>query len=338
MKFSTLLFSLLVLTACKMEKQLDTFEKSTTNLEQTTNDLSYTTEDIKRIADAIFPQIRTGDTIRVRNEEWDILTNEKKGLGEKFVAAGVFFQALEFQFWTANNSDNDDVLTYMYRDAADEFQGRMYDLYRKVNLDSMSPIKEGKRHNEEMAFYALAMTMDRNHHFQMELKKKYPNLKFVSFMEIIKGALVKDKAGLNVDLHEEILLSGINMEIIQELYKARVDILSALALRDLVDQRNMTIGNLSKAAVFMATRGRLGSLDIPETYDYASAHTKSNVLRFLNRALESKSFLKEIGIKHKMEKTLRSAFNSIDFNEETGTQTDDPTREEIRKKIEQLLL
>jgi hypothetical protein len=337
MKTSPLLLSLLMVSACKVEKQIDTFEKRTSNLEKTTNGLSYTTEDIKKIADAIYPQIRTGDGIRVRNEAWSILTNERKGLGEKMVAGGVYFQALEYQFWTAHNSDNENVLHLMYRDAADEFQGRIYDLYLKVDLKEMSPLKTGKRNNEETAFYALAMTMDRSHHFQQELQKKYPDLSFMTFMDIVKKCLTKDKSGLPVELHEEILLSGINKEIILELYKARIDVLSALALRDLVDQRNMTIGHFSKAAIFLVTQGRLGSLEIPETYDGVNVHTKNNVIKYLDRALEAKSFLESIGINHKMEKMLRSAYNSIDFNQGTGDRTKDPTREQIRTRIKALL-
>jgi hypothetical protein len=225
----------------------------------------------------------------------------------------------------------------MYRDAADEFQGRIYDLYLKVDLKEMSPLKTGKRNNEETAFYALAMTMDRSHHFQQELQKKYPDLSFMTFMDIVKKCLTKDKSGLPVELHEEILLSGINKEIILELYKARIDVLSALALRDLVDQRNMTIGHFSKAAIFLVTQGRLGSLEIPETYDGVNVHTKNNVIKYLDRALEAKSFLESIGINHKMEKMLRSAYNSIDFNQGTGDRTKDPTREQIRTRIKALL-
>lgn len=326
---------LLFAGACsKYDKKLNNFEKTTSNLDQTTTGMSQKADDIKSVANAIFPQIRSGDTIRVRNEEWDILTNEDKGLGEKMVAGGIFFQALEYQFWTANNSDTPHVLELMFRDAADEFQGRMYDLYRKVKVKSMSPIMEGKRYSSDMAFFALAFTMDRSHHFQEETSKKYPHLKFVTFQEIIKNALLKEKNKIPAQRHEAILLSGINKEIITELYKARVDILAALALRDLVDQRNMTIGNYSKAAVFMATGGRLGSIEVPDTYSESNSYTKQNVITYLTEAVKTQEFLESIGIKKKMEKKLKSAFGAIDFNEEA-----DPSLEEknARDQIQGLL-
>lgn len=326
-----------LLSACsKVEKQIDSFEKTAGNMDKTTTKVAYTADDIKEIADAIFPQIRTGDTVRVRNEEWDILTNKEKGLGEKLVAAGIFFQALEYQFWTSNNYDNKAVLELMYRDAADEFQGRMYDLYRKIDIEDMSPTKLGKRQSDEMAFYALAMTMDRSHHFQAELSKKHPNLKFVTFLDIIQNALLKEKKGGKVEKHEAILLSGINKEIIVELYKARVDILAALALRDLVDQRNMSISHYSKAAVFKLTGGRLGSIDVPETFETANIYTKQSAENYLLAALKAKTFLDKIEIPHTLEKTVRSALKKVDLNDDDMSTTDEE-KAELNNLIQQLV-
>lgn len=331
-----LIIPLLMFASCsKVEKEIETFQKTTDRLDKTTTGVSYTAESIKEIANSIFPQMRSGDTIRVRNEEWDILTDKEKGLGEKMVAAGIFFQALEYQFWTANNMDNKSVLELMFRDAADEFQGRMYDLYRKVNIKGMSPVKEGKRHSDELAFYALAFTMDRSHHYQSETAKKYPDLKFVTFQDIIRNALTKEKKSLPVEKHEAILLSGINKEIITELYKARVDMLATLALRDLVDQRNMTIGNYSRAGVFMVTGGRFGSMDVPETLQESNIYTKQNVIQYLKASLEAKEFLNSIEIKHKMEKTLRSAFLAIDFDEVDNK--NDTHVQEIRSLVQKLI-
>jgi hypothetical protein len=339
-QFASLSLAILLLNTAscsKVEKRLDNFQKTTSNLDSTASVMSKKAEDIKQIASAIFPQIRSGDTIRVRNEEWDILTNEDKGLGEKMVAGGIFFQALEYQFWTAYNADTAHVLELMYRDAADEFQGRMYDLYRKVDRKDMSPLMEGKRYSSDMAFYALAFTMDRSHHFQEELSRKYPNLKFVTFQDIIRNALTKEKNGQKVERHEAILLSGINKEIIQTLYHARTDILTAMALRDLVDPRNMTIGNYSKAAVFMITGGRFGAIEVPETYDHSNEYTKNNIINYLNEAIRARDFLASIGIKHKMEKKLKSALSAIDFNEASNDSSEDKTREEIRRLIQKLM-
>ena len=332
--FGTLLIALFIAGACS---KMDSFEKNTQKLDKTTTKMSYTAEEIMLIANSIFPQIRSGDTIRVRNEEWDILTNPDKGLGEKFVASGIFFQALEYQFWTAKNSDNKDVLEYMFRDAADEFQGRMNDLYMKVNIKKMSPLNEGKKYNFDMAFYALAMTMDRRHHFQEEIQKRYPGLKFVTFMEIIETALVKEKENRELRNHENILLAGINKEIILELYKARVDIYAALALRDLVDQREMRLSHYSRAAIYMFTGGRFGSIEIPETYRDANASTKVNIIKYLTKAVEAKKFLTRIEVQHETEKKLKSALLAIELENDQNPGGDDKSKGQIEVLIKELL-
>lgn len=320
----------------KVEKKVDAFQKTTNNLDQTASGMSKKAEDIRVIAGAIFPQIRSGDTIRIRNEEWQILKDKEVGLGEKMVAAGIFFQALEYQFWTAYNGDTPHVLELMFRDAADEFQGRMYDLYRKVNTKGMSPINEGKKYSEEMAFYAMAFTMDRRHYFQEELQKKYPNIKFVTFQEIIQNALTKEKNKIPAEKHEAILLSGMNKEIIIELYRARVDILAAMALRDLVDPRNMTISNYSKSAVFLATGGRFGAIEVPDTYEDSNSYTKMNVISYLKEAVKTREFLASLNIKKSLEKKLKSTYSSIDFKSSVDTDSDDEARVEIQQLLEKL--
>ena len=340
-KTSALALSFLVLfTACskveKVEDRIESFDKTTQNMDKTTKSMSYTADEIKEIAISIFPQMRSGDTVRVRNEEWDILTNKEKGLGEKLVAGAIYFQALEFQFWTANNLDNQDVLNNMYHNAAEEFQGRIYDLYLKIDRTSMSPTKHGKRQSDELAFYALAMTMDRSHLFQTEMIKRYPKLKFVTFLDIIQGALIKAKNKQPVQKHEALLLAGINKEIIIELSKARIDILAALALRDLVDQRNMTVSQYSKAAIFRMTRGKYGSIDLPETYDTSDIYTTQNAEGYLISALKTKEFLAKVGIAAKLEKNVLSAFKKIELNRDDETTTEEQ-KSNLRTLIDKII-
>lgn len=314
MKASNLFFSMLLLSgACS---KIDGFKKDTDSMNKTTQELKSSTNSITDLAHSLFPQIRSGDTIGIRDRQWDILNNKDKKLGQKMVAGGVFFQSFEYQFWTANNiNDNRIVLDYMYRDAADEFQGRMYDLYREINPRKMSPTNEGKSQNEEQAFYAMAFTMDRGHHFQKELSRKNPGLELVTFYKIIKDCLVKEKRKSHLKEHEIILLSGINKEIITELLKARVDMLASLALKDLIELRDMGVTHYAKAAVFKITMGRLGSIDIPETYAESNEATKINVENYLHSAVETKNFLKNMDIPFRMEKTVRSAFKEIEFTE-----------------------
>lgn len=316
MKVTNLFCFMLILSGgCS---KIDGFKKDTDSMNKTTQELKSSTNSITDLAHSLFPQIRSGDTVGIRDRQWDILNNEHKKLGQKMVAGGVFFQSFEYQFWTANNiNDNKTVLDYMYRDAADEFQGRMYDLYREINPRKMSPTKEGKKQNEEQAFYAMAFTMDRGHHFQKELARKNPGLKLVTFYKIIKDCLLKERNKSQLKEHEIILLSGINKEIITELLKARIDMIASLALKDLIELRDMGISQYAKAAVFKITMGRLGSIDVPETYAVSNQATKINVENYLRSAIETRNFLKLVEVDFKLEKTVRSAFKEIEFTEDS---------------------
>lgn len=316
---------------------MDAFEKNTDRLDQTTTGVASSTEEIRLIANSVYPQIRSGDTIRIRNEEWDILTNREKGVGEKAVAAGVFFQALEYQFWSPSAADNQIVLEQMYRDAADEFQGRMYDLYRKINPRKMSPLNQSSKYSDELAFYALSLTMDRRHHFQTEFMRKYPRIKLVSFQQIIEEALVKELQGKELKDHEHILLAGINKEIIIELYKARVEMNAAFALRDLVDERKMKLGHYSRAAIFIATGGRLSNIDIPETFREANQSTFINITNYLKKARAAKVFLSRIGVDYEMEKTIRSAFKSLELETDNNNRSTMIYKEQIENLIQDLI-
>lgn len=337
-KFMLLLLAALFLGACsKVEKQLNSFEKNTDRLDKTTSNVAYTTEEIQLIANAIFPQIRSGDSIRIRNEEWDILTNRNKGIGEKSIAAGVFFQGLEYQYWSGTGPDNNLVLNYMYSDAADEFQGRMYDLYRKINPRKMSPLNQSPKYNFELAFYALSLTMDRRHHFQKEFMRKHPRIKLVSFQEIIEGALLKEYQGAELEPHEHILVAGINKEIILELYKARVDMNAAFALRDLVDERQMTLTHYSQAGLFIITDGLLSEVEIPETFKEANESTFINVINYLEKAKAAKVFLKRIGVEHKMGKMLRSALKTLELETEENDRAAKTYKVRIEKLIQDLI-
>lgn len=337
-KSGFLLLSVFLLCACsKVEKQLNAFEKNTDRLDQTTTGVANTTEEIRLIANSVYPQIRSGDTIRIRNEEWDILTNREKGIGEKSVAAGVFFQALEYQFWSASAPDTQIVLEQMYRDAADEFQGRMFDLYRKINPRKMSPLNQSKKYSDELAFYALSLTMDRRHHFQTEFMRKYPRVKLVSFQQIIEEALVKELQGADLQDHEHILLAGINKEIILELYKARVDMNAAFALRDLVDDRKMKLSHYSRAAIFIGTGGRLSNIEIPETFREANKSTYINVINYLKKARTAQIFLSRIGIAYKMEKNIRSAFKSLELETDRNNRSALVYKTQIEQLIKDLI-
>lgn len=332
---SALLMCLLLTTACSKVKELD---KRTENMEKSTERVSAVTDDLKETTTIMYQQIRSKEAEDTRDEKFEILMSKEADMGTRITAAGVYFKSMEFQLWNDNDTfDNVDARDVLYLDAANEFTRRMCDLYDKINVKKMSPTKSNEM---EMSFYALAAALHMNHTFQDEVAKS-KSFEAVSMYDVIKKALLKDLNRKPLKEHEEILVNGINREIMIELIKARVDILSALALKNLTDKRDMTLGQKAKALLFKVSGGAFGSIDLPEVYDLSNDTTKNYVEKYLDGALKAKTFLKELGVDKKLEKTLKSAFKNIDFNEKKMTEEEkqkiDDRKEAIKGLINNLL-
>jgi hypothetical protein len=332
---SVVLACLLLTTACSKVNELD---KRTESMERSTEKVSSVTDDLKETTTVMYQQIRSKEAEDTRDEKFQILMSKEAEMGTRITAAGVFFKSLEFQLWNDNDTfDNREALNALYLDAANEFTRRMCDLYDKINVEKMSPTKNDKL---EQSFYALAAAVHMNHTFQDEVAKS-KNFETVSMYDVIKKALLKDKNHKPLREYEEILVNGINREIMIELIKARVDILSALALKNLTDKRDMTLGQKAKALLFKATGGSFGSIDLPEVYDLSNDTTKNYVEKYLDGAVKAKEFLNTLGVEKKLEKTIKSALKNIDFNEKKLSEEEkaktDNRKEVIRALINNLV-
>lgn len=330
-----LLITLFIFSSCSKVKE---FENKTASMEKTTKEMSSTTNQMKSTTTTMYQQIRSKEAEDTRASKFEDLLNDEKNFGEKFTAAGVYFKSFEFQLWNPNvNYEDVSNREDLFLDAANEFTKRISDIYEEINVNSMSPTKTGKSKNEEMAFYSLAATMHFIHSHQQDLADKN-NLDSISLYDLIKGALLKDINHDNLSEYEIVLLSGINKEIMIELIKARVDILSALALKDLTDKRKMSFGQKAAAFFFKISGGRIGTIDLPEVYEKSNEATKITVANRLEGAMKARNFLKEIGVSKDLEKTLRSAFSNIDLNNsDERSKAEDDYRKNIKFLINNLL-
>lgn len=334
MKMSSLVLACLMFSAaCSKVKELD---KRTENMEKATETMSSTTDEMKETTSAMYQQIRSKESEDTRDEKFSILMNDEADMGTRLTAACVFFKSLEFQLWTDNETyDNAHARDVLFLDAANEFTRRMTDLYSHINVNKMSPTKDNNEF--ESSFYAIAATMHMNHSYQDEAASKNSKMKINSFYDLMKKSLLKERDKRALDEHEEVLLQGINREIMIELIKARVDIMSALALKNLTDKRDMTLGQKAKGLLFKATGGRFGSIQLPEVFDKSNDATKIYTEKYLEGALKAKNFLKEIGIEKPLEKTVKSAFKHIDFNEKNVEVKDDADLDKKKESIKSLI-
>lgn len=335
-KSSVLIATLLFVVSCSKIKELD---KRTEKMENSTEQMSKTTDEMRDTTGTMYQQLRSKDAEETRDRQFRALLENKDGMGGRIKDAGIYFKAFEFQLWTGKGNDTQRHREALLLDAANEFVRSITDIYDGLNLKSMSPTK---KEVNAMSFYALAASMHSLSTFQEELVAANPKIKPISFYDIIKSALLKDNNNQPLKAYEEVLVSGMNKEIMIELVKARVDIIGALALRDLTDQREMTFGQKTKAAIFKMSFGTLGSIDLPQVYEKSNNSTKSEIEKRLDAANNAKSFLKEIGVIKSLEKTLKSAYTSIDLNSSSNNKGQkeekiDEKRENIKSLINTLL-
>lgn len=334
MKFSSVVIAGLLFTAaCSKVEELD---KRTQNMERSTEKVSTTTDEMKETTSVMYQQIRSKEAEDTRDEKFEILMNKEADFGTRITAAGVYYKSMEFQLHTQNGDfDNNENLKEFYLDAANEFTRRMCDLYEKINVKKMSPTKNDKM---EMSFYALAVTMHMNHSFH-DLVAKSKQEDAVSMYDLIKKAIRKDAEGKRLNEHEEILMAGINKEIMIELLRARVDILSALALKNLTDKRDMTLGQKAKALLFKVTGGKYGDIVLPEVYDKSNEATKIYIEKYLDGAVKTKAFLAQYKLERPVEKTVKTALKNIDLSTDSQEEGKDfdKHRETIQNHINDLL-
>jgi hypothetical protein len=314
MKKSVVLLSILSLSiSCSKIKEV----------ENNMNNLKETTTEMKNNSEVRNQQATSAEAQDTRNEQFKILNSKDEDFGAKMAAADVYFKSLEFQFLSVKESDQGQAREVLLLKAANEFTTKITDIFNKINVKKMSPINEGKRQSEEKAFYALASTMHVNSQIQEDFIEKKAGIKSISFYDAIKSALKKDDMNDSMKEYEEVLVSGMNKEIMIELIKARIDILSALALKNLTDKRDMTLGQKLKAGLFKITGGKYGAIDLPELYTKSNGPTKKQTIKYLDAATKAKRFLSSINVEKELEKTLKAAFSKIKL----GDSEEDPSEE-----------
>lgn len=293
-KSAALLTTLMVLVACSQAK-----DPSSSQIQEVKKQNEEISQEIE--------EIRESDHLISRSLKMENLIAKDLKFSARVSAASLYFKSFNF--------DNQKTKDAKLISAANDFTTHIPGIYEEINLKRMSPTKDGKSHSSEQAFYALALTMHMNHHYQNNFLDASADSKGISFYDVIKKAISRESSGENLAEHEEVLMSGMNKEILIELIKARVDIMSAMALKNLTDKRDMTFGQKVKAFLFKLSGGRLGAIELPETFTKANEPTKKQTIGYLTAAIKAKSFLDKQGIEKDLEKSLKSTFSKIKLGE-----------------------
>lgn len=323
---------LALLCSCSKIKKL---EDNMDNMTNRTGQMSSTTDAMKETTAVMYQQVRSKEAEDTRNKKMTIIKDNDQHFGAKLAAAAVYFKSFEYQLWTGlSGYDNEKMKELLYLDAVNEFTKQLTDIYALVNVNKMSPTNDGKKFRMDQAFYSLSVTIHMNHHYQ---ELKVPNKdNRVSMLKMVKTALEKDSIGSHLLEHEEVLVAGLNKKMLIHLLGARVDMLSALALKNMTDKDNMNLSQTVKGAIFKITGGKLGAINLPETLEGANTATLNQIETYLEEALNTKKFLAEIGVEKNLEKTLRSAYTHLAFTKDPSVRKSGQM-ENIIKIIEEII-
>ncbi len=321
-KSSILLAGLLLLASCSKVNHLT---ETAENLDKNTASLSKNTKAVETTSGTMYEQFRSKESEEARARKFHEIVDDHGAKAERFGTksnnAVVYYEAFEFQLWTGSlDFDTRAKREAMFEDASNEFTRRLTDLYDVINTKKMSPTADIEHNNDEFAFYALAVGMHFDHQYQKTQANK-AGFGEKSFYDVVKHALTLEYKKQDMEAHEAILVQGINKEIMIELLKARVDMITALAVKNLTDKRKLSLFSAPtqaiKALLFKASFGHLGALDIPETFTENNKETNDRVIDLLDGAKKTKDFLASIGVTHQIEKNIRSVAQNLELAPKT---------------------
>jgi len=325
----TLMLPVVFASCSKVEKLEGQLDKVST----TTAEVKEETEIMKTMDGLMFKEVRQKEFKDSRLKELEIIRRKDTEMGEKLTSAAAFFKALEFQLWTGLEFDTIEYREEMMTEAMDEFYRKLTDVYSslqkrkcpvvcKKRLNAMTPISLPRRQINERTFYALATTMHINNTHQESLFRndKFSHAALTSTYDIVKSALTKELNSAHLNPAEEVVVRGQNKEISIELLKARINFITALAVKDMTKRENMSFGNKIKALTFNITGGTLGNIIIDSEFEEANTVTQIDINSKLSEALKTKELLNSLGIEFNMDNSLYSILDNLVVDELNTTE------------------
>jgi hypothetical protein len=200
----------------------------------------------------------------------------------------------------------------------------MVDIYKDSNIDDMSPLNDDtSKHNLEMAFYALSAAVHMNNHHQEYIAEesvgKNRIFTVTSFYDLLKSAVAKDREGEELKEYEKVVVAGKNLDITEVLIRNRFNILTALAIDDMINQKEVNSQSLlKKVSALMAklTKGKVGSIKLTSLFANTNDATRFKIIEKLDGAMKAKRFLEKYNISYKLDSTLKNIIDNLQIEKE----------------------
>lgn len=250
-----------------------------------------------------------------RDDKYEILMNPNMGLDSKITATKDIMEIMN-TLMVRDPMKSEEIA----EDLMEEFTHRLRDIHSQIKFKNMNALNDNGHFGN--SFYAVAAELEG------------------PVYDLIKLALKKEKAGRTLNFAESIIVLQDNKEMMINLIQARMDILSVFALQNLTDKNKMGFCGKTKSLLFTISFGLIGSIDYPETYATANEATKNKIEDHLEKAVESKKYLAELNINHKLSKKLNSALKEIKFGEKKKKkdETEEEKAVDARKELIKSLL
>ena len=321
MKPIIVLSLLLSLVSCSKTKDLMDTGRTTKDMSDTTKDMSKTTKDMKQTTDEMndttsfmYPQIRTKEAEDTRNKKMKILLDPNTTMAQKIIASTIYFKSFEFQLWT-NSGDYDtlEVREELFYEAFIEFFIGLGGIYDQVDPQKMSPLKtDPKKENLEMVLYAISVVMHKNNHHQIENHKRVGGFEVKSFYDLLTTSLIKQQNGENLTEYEAIANTGSNLDLSRLLLESRMNMLLALALKNIVNKDEMPTGDKVSAFFYQLTSGRVGDIEMDSYFESSNKPTMEDTLVKLEAALKTKEDLVKAGVRSpKINPAIKEIFENL---------------------------
>jgi hypothetical protein len=224
----------------------------------------------------------------------------------KTMEAAVFHKAFEYQLWTNSGEDTPHYREVLMTAAMKEYFRKLEDYAGRITTWDRKWMSPDTKQNERKNVYALAVTLHMTQDYQEEIAKKYEDIKVISILNIFEDTLVKYEEIKNGERNESDLKEYERIVIENEkevkfLLWARYDMLSAMALNYLGNVKDKNIFGKIGMIVF-SWKNKFGQLNFEQ-------QKMTNI--FLKECNREKRFLKSIGVKVKLNSSIRKMYKKM---------------------------
>lgn len=335
----------LAFTLAGCENPLNTMgemKDTTKEMSKTTQDMSVTTKDMKTITNSMYVSLRQQASEMTRNEKLFAMLDPRRDMGDNLTDARIMFMAYEFQVWYGKAQgeelhEREELILHAIEELYSRISVKHETLVESGRLEAMSPLDlEGSDKTLERMFYAIATTMHFTNEFQKVMIKENQNIgvraEEISVYDVIKSALLKD-AGVEageLSKAETYVTTSAYRDLAVDLLKARMDFLTALAIKGMVDKDNLAAGQMARGLLFKVSGGKFGALQVNNIFAEGNKATREDVLAKINEALKTKELLDAIGERPMLQIEIKSILENLELAQDIGTKAyENPLADEV---------